>query len=142
MGARALVAWRDVRVYGRTVPEEPPKACVRACVCRTMEEEPKLVSRLQKKAAHDAVIQRYDDLVKYVKTILIFPHLVSSKLVEPDFQEYLDGERTERDKMMVLLRELLSSPMEDWFRDFIGALSKYPQYQTVVDVLLTGESHR
>ena len=109
--------------------------------CRAMEEELKLVSRLQKKAAHDVVIQRYDYLVKHVKTIHILPHLVSSKLVEPDFQEYLDGERTERNKMMVLLRELLSSPMEDWFKHFINALSTYSPYQTVVDVLLTGESH-
>ena len=107
-----------------------------------MEEELKLISRIQKKAAYDAVIQRYDDLVKHVKTIHILPHLVSSKLVEPDFLQYLDDERTERDKMMVLLRQLLSSPMESWFRDFIGALSKYSPYQTVVDVLLTGESHR
>ena len=107
-----------------------------------MEEELKLVSRLQKKAAHDVVIQRYDDLVKHVKTTHILPHLVASKLVEPDFYQYLDGERTERNKMMVLLRELLRSPMESWFRDFIGALSKYPPYQTVVDALLTGESHR
>ena len=107
-----------------------------------MEEELKVVSRLQKKAARDVVIQRYDYLVKHVKTIHILPHLVSSKLVEPDFHQYLDGERTERDKMMVLLRELLSNPMESWFRDFIDALSKYSPYQTVVDVLLTGESHR
>ena len=107
-----------------------------------MEEELKLVSRLQKKAAHDVVIHQYDYLVKHVKAIRILPHLVSSKLVEPDFQEYLDGERSERNKMMVVLRELLSSPMESWFRDFIGALSKYSPYQTVVDVLLTGESHR
>ena len=107
-----------------------------------MEEEPKLVSRLQKKAAHDVVIQRYDYLVKHVKTTHILPHLVASKLVEPDFHQYLDGERTERDKMMVLLRELLSSPMEDWFKYFIGALSKYPPYQTVVEDLLMGESHR
>ena len=107
-----------------------------------MEEELKLVSRLQKKAAHDVVIQRYDYLVKHVKAIHMLPHLVSSKLVEPEFQEYLDGERTERNKMMALLRELLSSPMEDWFKYFIHALSKYSPYQTVVDVLLTGESHR
>ena len=107
-----------------------------------MEEVLKLDSRLQKKAAHDVVIQRYDYLVKHVKSILILPHLVSSKLVEPDFKEYLDGERTEKDKMMALLRELLRSPMEDWFDHFIGALSKYSRYKTVVDVLLMGESHR
>ena len=97
---------------------------------------------IQKKVALDVVIQRYDYLVKHIKAIHILPHLVSSKLVEPDFKEHLDSERTERDKMMALLREMLRSPMEDWFRGFIGALSKYPPYQTVVDVLLTGESHR
>ena len=107
-----------------------------------MEEELKLVSRLQKKAAHDVVIQRYDYLVKHVKAIHILPHLVASKLVEPDFYQCLAHECTEKDKMMVLLRELLSSPMESWFRDFIDALSKYSPYQTVVDVLLEGESHR
>ena len=110
--------------------------------CRAMEEELKLVSRLQKKAAHDVVIQRYDYLVKHVKAIHMLPHLVSSKVVEPEFQEYLDGERTEKDKMMVVLRELLRSPMERWFRDFIGALSKCSLYRTVVDILLAGESTR
>ena len=133
-GANSVGGLRGPTV--RTVPGEPPKCG------RTMEEELKLVSRLQKKAAYDVVIQRYEYLVKHVKTIHILPHLVSTKLVEPDFHQYLDGERTERDKMMVLLRELLSSPKESWFRDFIAALSKYPPYQTVVDVLLTGESHR
>ena len=107
-----------------------------------MEEELKLVSRLQKKAKHDVVIQRYDYLVKHVKTIHILPHLVASKLVDPDFYQCLEHERTEREKMMVVLRELLSSPMETWFGDFIGALSKFSPYQTVVDLLLTGESHR
>ena len=118
-----------------TTPSVSPRAC------RAMEQELKLISRLQKKAKYDIVIQRYDYLVKHVKAIHILPHLVSSKLVEPDFHQYLDGERTERDKMMVLLRELFSSP-QSWFRSgFIGALSKYPQYQTIADVLLTGESH-
>ena len=107
-----------------------------------MEEELKLVSPLQKKAAHDVVIQRYDYLVKHVKTIHILPHLVSSKLVEPDFHQYLEGERTEKGKIMAVLQELLSSPMEDWFKYFIDALSNYPPYQTVVNTLLTGESHR
>ena len=114
------------------------------CLARAMAmaEELKLVSRLQKMAAHGAVIEQYGNLVEHVKTTYILPHLVSTKLVESDFHQYLDGEPTERHKMMVLLPELLSSPMESWFRDFIGALSKYPPYQTVVDVLLTGESHR
>ena len=40
--------------------------------------------------------------------------------------------------MMAVLRELLRSPMEGWFKYFIGALSKFPQYQIVVDTLLTG----
>ena len=104
-----------------------------------MEEESKLVSRLQKKTACDVVIQRYDYLVRHVNATRILPHLVASKLVEPDFSEYLDHERTEKDKMMAVLRELLRSPMEGWFKDFIGALSKLPQYKIVVDTLLTGK---
>ena len=97
------------------------------------------MSRLQKKTACDVVIQRYDYLVRHVNATRILPHLVTSKLVEPDFSEYLDHERTEKDKMMAVLREVLRTPMEDWFKDFIGALSKFPQYQTVVDTLFTGK---
>ena len=104
-----------------------------------MEEESKLVSRLQKKTACDVVIQRYDYLVRHVNATRILPHLVASKLVEPDFSEYLGHERTEKAKMMAVLRELLRSPMEGWFKDFIGALSKFPQHQIVVDTLLTGK---
>ncbi len=134
MGAHELVAWLS--------PRNHPK-CASAPIAPAMEEELELVSRLQKKAAHDVAIQRYDYLVKHVNAIRILPHLVSSKLVEPDFQEYLDGERTEKNKMMVLLRELLSSPMEEyWFKYFIHALSKYPPYQPVVEILLEGECHR
>ena len=104
-----------------------------------MEEESKLVSRLQKKTACDVVIQRYDYLVRHVNATRILPPLVASKLVEPDFSEYLGHERTEKDRMMAVLRELLRSPMEGWFKDFIGALSKFPQYKIVVDTLLTGK---
>ena len=104
-----------------------------------MEGDPKLVSRLQNKTACDVVIQRYDYLVRHVNATRILPHLVASKLVEPDFSEYLGHERTEKAKMMAVLRELLRSPMEGWFKDFIGALSKFPQYQIVVDTLLAGK---
>ena len=104
-----------------------------------MEEESRRVSRLQMKAAYDVVIQRYDYLVGHVNAMRIFPYLVSSKLVEPDFGQYLEGERTDKDKMMAVLRELITSPMEGWFKYFIGALSKFPQYNTVVDNLLTGK---
>ena len=91
-----------------------------------MEEE-KRVSRLQKKTAYDVVIRNYEYLVRHVDAIRILPHLVVSKLVEPNFSQYLSHERTDKDKMMALLRELLRSPMEGWFRDFSGALSKFPQ---------------
>lgn len=107
---------------------------------RVMEEELRRVSRLQMKAAYDVVIQRYDYLVGHVNPMHIFPHLVSSKLVEQDFRQYLDGERTDKGKMRAVLRELITSPMEGWFKDFIGALSKFPQYKVVVDTLLTGNS--
>ena len=107
-----------------------------------MEEESKRVSPLQKKAAHEVVIQRYDYLVKHIKPFLILPKLVASKLIVPDFKDYLDGERTEMKKMMAVLQELLRNPMEDWFEYFIDALSEYRQYQTVVDTLRKGESHR
>ena len=103
-----------------------------------MEEEEKRVSRLQKKTAYDVVIRNYEYLVRHVDAIRTFPHLVSSELVEPDFSQYLELERTDKDKIMALLREFLRSPMEGWFRDFIGALSKFPQYQVICDTLLTG----
>ena len=48
----------------------------------------------------------------------------------------LDGERTDKGKMMALLLELTRSPEETWFKEFIGALSKIPHYKTVVDHLL------
>ena len=101
------------------------------------EGDPKLPFCLQK-SAYDVVISRYDYLVGHVNAILIFPYLVSSKLINPDFRQYLEGERTDKDKMMAVLRELLRSPMESWFEDFINALSKFPQYQSVVDILLAG----
>ena len=103
-----------------------------------MEEESTIVARLQKKTAYDVVIQRYDYLVKHVDAIGILPYLVSSKLVEPDFGQFLEGERTDKGKMMALLGKLIRNPMEGWFTEFIGALSKFPQYKTVVDCLLEG----
>ena len=103
-----------------------------------MEEESKLVSRLQKEAARCVVIKQHGHLVGHVNAVRIFPHLVSSQVFEPDFRQELDYERTDKDKMMLLLRELLRNPMEGWFKEFVGALSKFPQYQSIVDSLLEG----
>ena len=107
-----------------------------------MEEESRLLSRLQNRTAVDVITQRYDYLVRHVNAIRILPHLVSSRLVEPYFSEYLDHERTDKGKMMALLQELLRSPMEGWFKEFVSALSRFPQYQTVVDTLLAGKQYR
>ena len=103
-----------------------------------MEEESKLVSRLQKEVARCVVIKQHSHLVGHVNAIRIFPHLVSSQVFEPDFRQELDYERTDKDKMMLLLRELIRNPMEGWFKEFVGALSKFPHYQSVVDSLLEG----
>ena len=107
-----------------------------------MEEEAKFVSRLQEKTTYDVVIRRYDYLVRHVNAIRILPHLVSSELVEPDFSQYLEHERTDKDKMATLLRELLRIPMEGWFKYFIGALSRFQQYEIVIDTLLAGNGKR
>ena len=80
--------------------------------------------------------------MRHVNAIRILPHLVSSRLVEPDFSEYLAHERTDKGKMMALLRELLRSPMEGWFKEFISALSSFPQYVIVVNTLLAGTQYR
>ena len=107
-------------------------------VRQAMEEEPRRVSRLQRSVANDVVIQRYDFLVGCVDAIRIFPYLVRSKVVQQEYRQYLDGERTDKDKMMALLRELTRSPMESWFNEFIGALSQIPQYHAVVEILVEG----
>ena len=103
-----------------------------------MEEEQQRVARLQRKVADDVVIEKYDFLVKHIDAVRLLPYLVSSKVVQHDFGEYLDGERTVKNKMMALLRELMRSPMDDWFKEFVGALSKVPQYQAVAAELVEG----
>ena len=103
-----------------------------------MEEEPKWVLTLQGSVANDVIIKNYHYIVGCVNAILIFPYLVSSRVVQQDFRQYLDGEQTDKDKMMALLRELTRCPLETWFQEFIGALSKILQYKTVVEHLLTG----
>ena len=103
-----------------------------------MEEEQELIVRLQRDAANEVICQNYAYLVGCVNAVLILPYLVSSKLVDQDFCQRLEGERTDKDKMMALLRELTRNPMECWFKEFIGALSKISQYRIVVDHLLKG----
>ena len=104
-----------------------------------MEEDQEIVTRLQRDTANDVIIQNYDYLVGCVNAVAIFPYLVSSGLVDQDFRQRLDGERTEKDKMMALLRELTRSPLECWFKEFIGALSKISQYKIVSENLQKGE---
>ena len=101
-----------------------------------MGEDRERLSVLQSCTACDVVIQQYDYLVEHVNAIRIFPYLVSSGLVDQDFRQYLDGERTDKDKMMALLRELTRSPKETWFDRFTNALSKVPQYEEVAGNLL------
>ena len=104
----------------------------------TMEGEREMASRLLRAVSDDVIIKNYHYIVGCVNAILIFPYLVSSRVVQQDFRQYLDGERTDQDKMMVLLRELTRCPLETWFQEFIGALSKILQYETVVEHLLKG----
>ena len=68
--------------------------------------------RLQRAVSNDIIINNYHYIVGCVNTILIFPYLVSSRVVQQDFRQYLDGERTDKDKMMALLRELTRCPLE------------------------------
>ena len=103
-----------------------------------MEEDQQRVARLQRKVANDVVIEKYDFLVGCIDAVRLFPYLVSSKVVQQDFRQYLDGERTDKDKMMALLRELTRSPMDGWFNEFVGALSKVPQYQALAAILVEG----
>ena len=100
------------------------------------DEEQERIARLQRGVANDVIILNYDYIVGRVNTILIFSYLVSSRVVQQEFRQYLDGERTDKGKMMALLLELTRSPEETWFKKFIGALSKIPHYKTVVDHLL------
>lgn len=104
-----------------------------------MDEDQKRFTRLQKSIAYDVIINNYDFLVGCVNAVRIFPYLVSNKLVEPDFRQFLDNERTDKEKMMALLQELIRSPEGTWFDRFTNALSKLPNYQTVADVLLRGQ---
>ena len=103
-----------------------------------MEDRAKLVS-FQKETAYDVIIKNYNYLVRHVDAIRIFPQLVSSRLVEPDFRQRLDCRQTDRDKMMALLHELIRCTEETWFDRFTNALSKVPQYENVADKLLKGD---
>ena len=105
-----------------------------------MEEERRRVSRLQRNVATEVIIERYDLLVGCIDAIRIFPYLVSSRVLQQKYRQYLDCERTDDDKMMALLREITRSPMENWFNEFIGALSQFPQYHDVADMLAEGSS--
>lgn len=98
----------------------------------------KVSFRTQKETAYDVLIKNYSYLVGHVKAIRIFPHLVSSKLVEPDFRQRLDCKQTDKEKMMELLDELMQCTEETWFDGFTNALSKVPQYETVAATLLEG----
>ena len=109
------------------------------CVPSGMDEDQKRLSRLQKTVAYDVIINNYDYLVGCVNAVRIFPYLVSSRLVEPDFRQFLDNERTDKEKMMALLQELTRNPEGTWFDRFTNALSKLPHYETVADVLLRGK---
>ena len=105
-----------------------------------MEEGSKRVSlRIQKDTAYNVIIDNYNYLVGHVNAVRIFPQLVSSRLVEPDFRQRLDCKQTDRDKMMALLHELIRCTEETWFDGFANALSKVPQYENVADKLLKGD---
>ena len=103
-----------------------------------MDKERERLSRLQKGAANEVILNNYDYLVDCVNPIYIFPYLVPTRLVDQDFRQYLDHERTDKDKMMALLRRLTRSPEGAWFDGFTNALSKVPQYQIVAERLMEG----
>lgn len=103
-----------------------------------MDVEQQGLARIQKIVAYEVVIKQYAYLVGHVNAIRIFPYLVSNRLVEQEFRQYLDSERTDKDRMVTLLRELTRSPEETWFDRFTNALSKVPQYEPIVDLLLRG----
>lgn len=103
-----------------------------------MEEDRRRVSCLQRTVAAEVVIERYDLLVGCINAIRIFPYLVASRVLQQKYRQYLDCERTDDDKMMALLREVTRSPMENWFNEFIGALSQIPQYHDVAEMLTEG----
>ena len=94
---------------------------------------------VQEEAAYDVIIKNYSYLVGHVKAIRIFPQLVSNRLVEPDFRQYLECKQTDKEKMMELLDQLTKCTEETWFDGFTNALSKVPQYETVADTLLRGD---
>ena len=103
-----------------------------------MDKERERLSRLQKGAANEVILNNYDYLVDCVNPIHIFPYLVPTRLVDQDFRQCLDHERTDKDKMMALLRRLTRSPERAWFDGFTNALSKVPQYQIVAERLMEG----
>ena len=105
-----------------------------------MDKERERLSRLglQKGAANEVILNNYDYLVEHVNPIHIFPYLVPSRLVDQDFRQYLDHERTDKDKMMALLRRLTRSPEGAWFDGFTNALSRIPQYEIVAERLMEG----
>ena len=100
--------------------------------------EQQRLDHLERSVACEVVIEQYAYLLKHVDAIRIFPYLLSNKLVELEFGEYLESERTNKDRMARLLRELTRSPEGTWFDRFTNALSKVPLYKPVVDVLLGG----
>ena len=105
-----------------------------------MEEKSKLVSsRIQKDTAYKVIIKNYTYLVEHVDAIRIFPHLVTSKLVEQDFRQRLEHKVTEKEKMMALLQALTRCTEETWFDSFTNALSRVPQYEKVAGALLEGD---
>lgn len=65
-----------------------------------------LITHLQNNTARDAIISNYEYLVRHVDAIRVFPHLVTSTLVDQDFRQRLDREVTDNDKMMALLQQL------------------------------------
>ena len=96
-------------------------------------------SRIQKETANDVIIRNYDYLVGHVDAIRIFPKLVPSRLVDPDFRQRLERKETDKDRMMALLQELTRCTEETWFDGFTNALSKVPQYVKVANDLLEGD---
>ena len=89
-------------------------------------------------AAEKAVRSRYAYLVNHLNATDVLPKLVEKGLVGPDFHQNLQG-KTRREQVQVLLTEILSSPIRDWFDKFVQALEEgSPAHRTIAEELRKG----
>ena len=89
-------------------------------------------------AADEAVQSRYAYLVKHLDATGVLPKLVEKGLVDRDFHQNLQG-KIRREQVPVLLTEILSSPVPDWFDKFVQALEEgSPAHGIIAEELRKG----